>query len=73
MASAKVISDVITVIPYHIEGKVILETQCNDFDAFIRLPRVVDYNGTICTITGFNSDTGRACYKSGMPYARVVR
>ena len=67
---ATVIQDAITLIAaYIIEGETVLETVCNDFDAYCALPSVVQFEGRVCGKTGWSSDTNRACYKSG---ARVA-
>lgn len=49
---------------YYIEGEVIIETACDDHDHYKRLPDVINYVGTHCRKTGWNSDRKRACYKS---------
>jgi hypothetical protein len=46
-----------------------LETTCLDYDAFKALPKAVEYDGRQYSLTGWNSDTGRACYKTGLPLA----
>jgi len=49
---------------YFLEGQVILETTCNNFDEYKRLPDVVSFRGVVCGKTGWSSDRGYACYKS---------
>ena len=54
---------------YFSEGELVLETTCWDYDHFRTLPEVVEYRGNVCGKTGWNSDRGYACYKSGVPIA----
>lgn len=52
-----------------IEGQVVIETTCRDYDHYRSLPDAVTYNGVVCGKTGWNSDRGYACYKSGVALA----
>jgi hypothetical protein len=71
---AKVLHDVIALtVTCKIEGETILETTCRDFDHYISLPDAVEYQGVVCSKTGWSSDRGYACYKSGGMLARKVR
>lgn len=78
---AKVIHDAISIIGAHIiDGEVVLETTCRDFDHFCALPAAVSFEEAtgvpvcVCGKTGWSSDTNRACYKSGAKLAyKVVR
>jgi hypothetical protein len=54
---------------YVLDGDVILETGCRDFDHYITLPTAVQYDGRICGKTGWSSDTHKACYKSSAKVA----
>ena len=54
-----------------LDGELVLETTCRDYDHFVSLPDVVEYGGTLCGKTGWSSDTNRACYKSGAMLAYV--
>ena len=54
-----------------VEGNWILETSCRDYDQYKTLPDVVEWQGQLCGKTGWNSDRGYACYKSGVPIARA--
>ena len=47
-----------------IEGTLVIETSCPDYEAYIHLPVFVSYLGRELGKTGWNSDTGRACYKT---------
>jgi hypothetical protein len=49
-----------------------LETSCLDFDAYKKLPDVLAFAGDKYVKTGWNSDTGRACFKTGRPFAVAV-
>jgi hypothetical protein len=71
---AKIVKDAIVCTgQYTIEGQLVLETECRDFDHFRSLPQVVVYAGRECGKTGWSSDTNRACYKSGVGIAHKVR
>lgn len=54
------------------ENQLILETTCEDYDAFKALPQVVAFQGIKCGKTGWSSDTHRACYKSNSSIAYKV-
>jgi len=67
------VSGEIALIAVHqLEGQYVLEVPCQDFDEYKALPDVVKYQRVNCVKTGWSSDTGRACYKSGVPTATVV-
>ena len=53
----------------YIEGQHIAEVECNDFDFYMGLPSVLEFQGRLFGKTGWNSDTGKACYKTGVPMA----
>ena len=56
----------IAILSHHvIEGEVVIETICRDFDHFCSLPDVVAYDGRLLAKTGWSSDTMKACYKTG--------
>jgi hypothetical protein len=44
-----------------------------DYVAFKKLPGFVMYDGTVYGKSGFNSDSHRAYYKTGIAYATAVR
>lgn len=46
-----------------IEGKVVFETTCRDYEHYMRLPAVVSYKNVHCRLTGWNSDRHVACYQ----------
>ena len=53
-------------------GELVLQTTCCSYDDYKALPAVVNYTGVDCGLTGWNSDTYTACYKSGAAIARKV-
>ncbi len=71
--NAKVVTDMIPVVSEHIlDGQLVIETTCNDFDDFRTLPRVVSYRNITCVRAGWSSDTNRACYKQSHMVAKTV-
>lgn len=56
----------------HLDGQLVLETTCRDYDHYKSLPEVVIYEGTECGKTGWSSDREYACYKSGAAIAKAV-
>jgi hypothetical protein len=68
------------------DGELVLETVCRGYDHYVSLPDVVEYQGeaslplagfvkvsaTVCGKTGWSSDSGYACYKSGACIAYAV-
>lgn len=55
-----------------IEGELVLETVCRNYDHYKVLPEVILYEGIVCGKTGWNSDRQYACYKSNVPIAKAV-
>ncbi len=53
------------------DGELVLETVCRDYDHYKSLPDVVLYEGVECGKTGWSSDNGYACYKSGAAIAKA--
>jgi hypothetical protein len=71
---AKIVHDHITIkADYHLADCRVLETDCADYDAFAALPRVVERDGVMFGLTGWNSDRGMAYYKNWIALAKVVR
>lgn len=69
---AKIVRDHIPVrADYHLSDCRCLEVDCADYDAYAALPRVVEKDGELFGLTGWNSDRGVACYKTGVPLARA--
>lgn len=48
------------------------ETSCLDYDDYERLPNAVELDGRMYVKTGWNSDRGRAYYKTGRPVAKAI-
>jgi hypothetical protein len=55
-----------------LEGEYVAEVDCSGFDDFKALPSAIEYDGKVLGKTGWNSDSNRACYKSGVPLAKGV-
>ena len=53
-------------------GVWVLEVSCADYEAFVELPKVVAFNGLRYGLTGWNSDSGMAYYRSDARYAEVL-
>jgi len=56
-----------------IDGVTVIETPCPDADAFAALPTAVSWGGRTLGRTGWNSDRGRAYYRSDARIAMPVR
>ena len=70
---AHTVKDAIVITCVHrMDGQLVLEMECADFDAYKALPAVVSYDGVVCGKTGWSSDRNYACYKSGVPLAYKV-
>jgi len=70
---AKTIHDSIVIISSEkIDGIVCLSTSCVDYENYRRLPKVVDFDGIICGLTGWNSDRQLAYYQSKTKIARAI-
>lgn len=54
---------------YFIEGQYVAEVSCSDFDDYKALPDAIKYDGKVLGKTGWNSDSCKACYKSGVALA----
>jgi len=68
----KISEAIVLTIVQRIEGELVLETNCTDYDHYKTLPEVVAYDGILCGKTGWSSDRNYACYKSGVKIARAV-
>lgn len=55
-----------------IEGQHIAEVECSDFDFYMTLPAAIEFQGKLFGKTGWNSDTCKACYKTGTNLARRI-
>ncbi len=70
---ARIVRDHIPVrTDYHLSDCRCLEVDCADHDTYMSLPRVVEKDGDLFGLTGWNSDRGMAYYKTGVPFARTV-
>lgn len=58
---------------YLIEGDTICIVDCEDYDAYKKLPQALMLdNGKICGKTGWNSDKQIACFKDNIRLGRFV-
>jgi len=55
-----------------VEGDSIITTSCPDYEAYSKLPAVVEFENKLYGRTGWNSDRGFACYKTSAPLARII-
>ncbi len=55
-----------------LEGEYVAEVDCQDFADFKALPSAIVYDGKVLGKTGWNSDSCKACYKSGVPLAKSL-
>ena len=63
-------SEAIPVLSEHIlEGQLVIETECNDFDQYKRLPSALTFKGITLVKTGWSSDTYKACFKQSTQVA----
>jgi len=69
-AATEVPRAIVVTAVHHIEGQMVIETTCANYDAYLALPHVVEYEGKTCGLTGWSSDRNYACYKSGVRIAR---
>lgn len=70
---ATIVPGAIVITSYaRIEGELVLETTCRDYDHYKSLPDVVEYEGVVCGKTGWSSDRNYACYKSSAKVAHKV-
>jgi hypothetical protein len=69
---AKTVKGITILRQANIEGVLCLECNCQDFDCFQALPSVVEFEGTLCGKTGWNSDRNVAYYQSNARIARAV-
>lgn len=72
MVAHEVPKVIIIQVAQRIDGELILETTCRDYDHYKSLPDVVAYEGTICGKTGWSSERNYACYKSSVKMARHI-
>lgn len=65
MIATRIKEAVVLTGQYTLDGKMVLETECADYDDYRSLPMAVIFEGITCTKTGWSSDTHRACYQQG--------
>ena len=70
--SAQTVSAITITAVHKLNGETVLETTCNDYEEYQKLPQVVSYEGIICGKTGWSSDRNYACYRSSAKIAKVV-
>lgn len=69
---ATAIESIEVINTWEIEGEQGFETPCVDYLAWCGLPAAATIDGSVYYAkTGWNSDTGRACYKTGRKFARI--
>jgi len=70
---ADVVDNAMTVImAVPIDGVLCLAVDCENFDAYKRLPAALSYNGIVCGLSGWNSDKCVAYFQSNKPVAYKV-
>ena len=55
-----------------IEGQMVVEVSCSNFEEFKALPEAVLFRGEKLGKTGWSSDRGYACYKSGVETVQAI-
>lgn len=53
-------------------GETCILTECHDYETYAALPSLVEYQGRLFGKTGWTSDYGYACFKTGVRVARVI-
>ncbi len=62
---ATIVNNKIKITALHnIEGMMVIETSCSDYEKYRSLPDLIEYNGVLFGKTGWSSDKEYACYKS---------
>jgi hypothetical protein len=70
---AKVITTMIRVECLQIiEGDIVAEVSCNDYDEYKALPQAIEVKQTVLGKTGWSSDKGYACYKSNVLLGQII-
>lgn len=72
MKTAKVVQAVVVLAAARVGNTEVIEVGCADFDAYKVLPQAVELDGRVYGLTGWSSDTGRACYRTDARVAKVV-
>lgn len=55
-----------------IEGQHVAQVECGDFDVYVSLPAGIEFQGKLLGKTGWNSDSCKAYYKTGIPLGRRI-
>lgn len=55
------------------QGVRVLITSCTSYEEYKSLPKAVKFEGMVFGKTGWNSDTGRAYYRTDALIARVIK
>jgi hypothetical protein len=67
---AKTVANVVPVLGSWSAGQEhCFETDCTDYDQYKVLPHAAELEGRVYVKTGWNSDRGRAYYKTGRQFA----
>ena len=67
---AKAVQNVVPVVgSWLLDGEYGFLTDCSDYDQFAALPHAAEFEGRTYVKTGWNSDLGRAYYKTGRSFA----
>jgi hypothetical protein len=53
----------------NLDGQLFAVVSCGDFSIYKALPAAIRYNGQSLGLTGWNSDSGLAYYKTGQRFA----
>lgn len=66
MFGKRIEDQVLITVEHTVEGVLILETICEDYDDYKSLPQLISYKEQAFAKTGWNSDKGYACYKPAL-------
>lgn len=73
MQAEAVVEAITITVAQMVDGELILETDCLNYDHYNMLPAAVSFawkgEQIICGKTGWSSDRNYACYKSSKPIA----
>lgn len=72
---AKAVKDRILVHPQMLNGEIycLQVADCQDFDDYKKLPKIIEFQGVFYKKTGWNSDTAYCTYKATNDVAKIVR
>lgn len=70
---AKSVNNMIIVRATHIiDAEFIAEVDCNDYEEYKSLPKVIEVQGKYLGKTGWSSDRNYACYKNNVILGKFV-